>query len=273
MTRILSIIFLLNFSLVWGQKDTTIYYTKTYRTTTSIDEAFFYDDVKVKSPSEYEIVNYYRLQGEWKESGRENIRKLSPTAIEITTTRNQKEVRIRRSIKPVENGYYITDAQGSLILEEGTSSMVFPLIREGVWKKYNEITGNILTEGIYENNQMKSNKFWIDDTNYIEDVFYYVDKVAEFKGGLEAFSRKVADKVTYRQTPMENGVTGRVIVGFVVMKDGSIDGISLLRKVRPALDKEALRAVRSINAKWTPGEINHEKVNMAFSISVNFMQQ
>jgi hypothetical protein len=273
MTRILSIIFLLNFSLMWGQKDTTIYYTKTYRTTPSIEEAFYYDEVTSKSPNEYQIVTFSRREGEWKESGREHIRKLSPTAIEITTTRNQKEVRIRRSIKPVENGFYITDAQGSFILEEGTSSMVFPLIREGAWKNYNDVTGEIATEGIYENNQVRSNKFWIDDNNYIEDVFHYVDKVAEYKGGLEAFSRNVQTRLKLPKTFMHNGIPYRVLVGFVVMKDGTVDGFRLLRSATPDLNAEALRTVKAVPAKWTPAEINNEKVNTAFSISVSFIQQ
>ena len=258
---------------MWGQKDTTIYYTKTYRTTPTVEDAFFYDVVITTGQNEFQVVTYSRQTDEWKEFKREYIRRLSPTAVEITTTLNQKEVRIRRSIKPVENGYYVTDAQGSFILQEGTSSMVFPLVREGVWIKYNELTGKISTEGIYEHNQLISNKFWIDDTNYIEDVFVFVDKTIEYKGGWTALSKYVANNTRYPRNAMERGITGKVVVGFVIMKDGSVNGLHLISKVHHDLDMEALRVVRSIPVKWTPGEINGIKVNMAFSYQINFMQQ
>jgi hypothetical protein len=128
MTRILSIIFLLNFSLVWGQKDTTIYYTKAYRTTPSIDEAFFYDDVKVKSHKEYQIVTHYRLKDGWQETNRQYIKPLSATTYEISSG-DKKKPKIIRSVKLSDNGYYITDSQKSHIIQEGLSSLVFPLIR------------------------------------------------------------------------------------------------------------------------------------------------
>jgi protein TonB len=68
---------------------------------------------------------------------------------------------------------------------------------------------------------------------------------------------------------LENGISGRVIVKFVVEKDGSVSGVTLVRGVDKDLDREAIRVVKSM-PKWQPGKNNGQAVRCYFNLPVNF---
>ena len=75
--------------------------------------------------------------------------------------------------------------------------------------------------------------------------------------------------IKYPSIAAENGVQGRVIVQFVVNKDGSIVDPVVLRSVDPYLDKEAIRVVKSM-PKWKPGEQRGKPVRVKFTLPVMF---
>ena len=62
---------------------------------------------------------------------------------------------------------------------------------------------------------------------------------------------------------------GRVVVGFVVERDGSITDVNILRGVDPSLDREAMRVVKSM-PKWTPGKQNGSAVRVKYQVPVSF---
>ena len=65
------------------------------------------------------------------------------------------------------------------------------------------------------------------------------------------------------------GIQGRVVVTFVVERDGSIDSIKVIKKVSPELDREALRVIR-LMPKWNPGKQNWKTVRTKYTIPVIF---
>ena len=76
----------------------------------------------------------------------------------------------------------------------------------------------------------------------------------------------------YPSIAQENGIQGRVLVQFVVNKDGSIVDPKVLRAVDPSLDKEAMRVVQSM-PKWTPGRQRGKNVRVRFTLPVTFRLQ
>jgi len=68
---------------------------------------------------------------------------------------------------------------------------------------------------------------------------------------------------------MENGIQGKVYVGFVVDKDGTITNVKVLRPVDPYLDKEAVRVVKAM-PKWNPGRQMNKAVRVSYTVPVNF---
>ena len=70
----------------------------------------------------------------------------------------------------------------------------------------------------------------------------------------------------------ENGIQGRVVVQFVVEKDGSISNVNVVRSVDPSLDKEAIRVVKAM-PRWIPGKQNGSPVRCKFTLPVSFKLQ
>lgn len=101
------------------------------------------------------------------------------------------------------------------------------------------------------------------------DVFMVVEQMPEFPGGMSACLKFLADHVAYPKEAAEKKIQGRVIVQFVVMKDGSIANARVLRAVDPLLDAEALRVI-GLMPKWKPGTQRGQAVNVKFTMPVTF---
>lgn len=103
-------------------------------------------------------------------------------------------------------------------------------------------------------------------------VFDVVEQMPSFPGGPAALMKYLADNIKYPVVAQENGVQGRVVVSFVVERDGSISDVQVVRSVDPSLDKEAQRVVRSM-PKWIPGKQNGSAVRVKYNVPVSFRLQ
>jgi len=103
-------------------------------------------------------------------------------------------------------------------------------------------------------------------------VFDVVEQMPSFPGGNGALLEYLASHVKYPVVAQENGVQGRVIVSFVVEKDGSITDVRVVRSVDPSLDREAARVVSSM-PRWTPGKQNGSAVRVKYNVPVMFKLQ
>ena len=81
-----------------------------------------------------------------------------------------------------------------------------------------------------------------------------------------------AKNVKYPIPAQENGISGRVVISFVVETDGSITQVQVAKPVDPLLDKEAARVVSSM-PKWVPGQQNGQKVRVKYNVPVMFKLQ
>lgn len=103
-------------------------------------------------------------------------------------------------------------------------------------------------------------------------VFDVVEEQPSFPGGQGALMAWLNDNIKYPVVAAENGIQGKVIVQFVVGKNGSISNVKVLRSVDPSLDREAVRVVSSM-PNWTPGKQNGASVNVRFTLPVTFRLQ
>ena len=100
-------------------------------------------------------------------------------------------------------------------------------------------------------------------------VFDVVEEMPEYPGGMSAMMQYLSANVKYPEEAHKKGIQGRVIVTFVVEKDGSISDARIVRSVDPLLDAEALRVTNSM-PKWKPGRQNGEAVVVKYTIPVTF---
>ena len=105
-----------------------------------------------------------------------------------------------------------------------------------------------------------------------EQIFQIVEETAEFPGGMSECMKWLSKEIKYPTISQENGVQGRVIVQFVVNRDGSIVDAKIARGVDPYLDKEALRVVNKM-PKWKPGKQRGKAVRQQYTLPVMFRLQ
>lgn len=105
-----------------------------------------------------------------------------------------------------------------------------------------------------------------------EQIFVAVEQQAEFPGGQGALMKWLSQNVRYPEAAQQNDVQGRVVVKFVVEKDGSIGAATIAKGVDKDLDREALRVVKKM-PKWQPGKNNGVAVRSYFNLPVVFKLQ
>lgn len=103
-------------------------------------------------------------------------------------------------------------------------------------------------------------------------IFTVVEQMPMYPGGDAALMGYLHDNIKYPTVAAENGVQGRVVVGFVVERDGSITDVNILRGVDPSLDREAMRVVKSM-PRWNPGKQNGSAVRVKYQVPVSFRLQ
>lgn len=105
-----------------------------------------------------------------------------------------------------------------------------------------------------------------------EEIFQVVEEMPSFPGGMGELMKFLGNNIKYPAVAQENGIQGRVIIQFVVEKDGSVANPVVVKGVDPALDKEALRVVKSM-PKWTPGKQRGKAVRVKYTVPVTFRLQ
>ena len=111
-----------------------------------------------------------------------------------------------------------------------------------------------------EQNESESNKIFNGDD---------VDQQPSFPGGTNALNTFIVSNLKYSVFAQEKGIQGRVVVKFIVEKDGSISNVEVDRSVNPVLDNEAMRVVKAM-PKWIPGQINGKAVKVKWSFPFTF---
>ncbi|MBM6991805.1 MAG: energy transducer TonB [Prevotella sp.] len=103
-------------------------------------------------------------------------------------------------------------------------------------------------------------------------VFDVVEQMPSFPGGNSALMQYLSNNIKYPVVAQENGVQGRVVVSFVVERDGSITDVRVVRSVDPSLDREATRVVKAM-PNWIPGKQNGSAVRVKYNVPVSFRLQ
>lgn len=104
------------------------------------------------------------------------------------------------------------------------------------------------------------------------EVFQVVEQMPEFPGGMDKLMEYLSKNIKYPSIAQENNIQGRVIMEFVVNKDGSIVEPKVMRSVDTSLDNEAMRVIKSM-PKWNPGKQRGKAVRVRYTVPVLFRLQ
>ena len=100
-----------------------------------------------------------------------------------------------------------------------------------------------------------------------DTIFKICDQMPEFPGGNSSLMKYLASNLRYPDTG--DDIQGRVVIRFVVRKDGSIDNIEILHSIHPIFDREAVKVIQEM-PKWIPGKQNEKPVDVYFTLPIRF---
>lgn len=99
--------------------------------------------------------------------------------------------------------------------------------------------------------------------------FQVIERLPEFPGGMVEFMKWLTKNLSYPVIAQQQKIQGKVLVSFIINKDGTISSPKVVKSVSPELDREALRVIR-IMPKWKPGEDHGKPCRTYFCIPVVF---
>ncbi len=102
-----------------------------------------------------------------------------------------------------------------------------------------------------------------------EEIYTEADEVPEYTGGEKALLKFIVKNLKYPPEMARRGIQGRVLLSFIVEKDGSIMNIEVLESPAKELSEEAIRVI-SLMPKWKPGKIGGNPVRFKYTLPVSF---
>ena len=196
-------------------------------------------------------------------------------------------IRDSTDINKVLSRTYLISGQ---IISEGYYKPYSKKIKQEKWKEWYElgqlrteknykngiVNGELLTywengqtkrRDFYEDGVLKNGKVWNEKGRKVKYYDYIISP--EFQGGISNLYKYLQSNVRYPQASKSSGIEGRVVVNFVVEKDGTISNARVVVSVNNELDAEALRVVNKM-PKWIPGLIDGKIVRVGFTLPIKF---
>jgi TonB family protein len=127
--------------------------------------------------------------------------------------------------------------------------------------------GQLKRHDTYENGKLIEGKVWNSDGKETEYYDFHVPP--EFPGGVNNLAAYLTKNIDYPAKSKREGIEGRVLLNFIVEKDGSVSNVKVIESVSKELDAEAVRVVRKM-PKWKPGMEDGEIVRIGFILPIKF---
>ena len=255
----------------FSQRDTIIYYGRFGKIVPPDSNAVSCDQVTKKDLNTFELRDYWYGQNSWHGWNRQNIQKVNDTTfLLIYGSQKNKDTTVRIVVKTGME-YLVKEYEKGKLARTGISLLVLPIIKESKWTYYYPQTGLVRSEEYYEENQMISNRNWKKTGEEgISNVFTNSDTMPKYQDGDKGLMNFLTNEIKYPADARQQNIQGRVVIQFVVMEDGKVDGINILVGKCLSLDNESIRVVKLTSGKWKPGIINGKPVRIYFTLPISF---
>jgi TonB family protein len=225
----------------------------------------------------------------------------------LTNFKNGQAVGIEYEFYPNGKVYRVTeypdnnerynDLSNNYLIKANYDSLGNPLVEngKGYYKGYTEGFKEVSEEGSVKNGKRDSLWKGISKTmkltyteNYKDGQLISGSSISEdgkvtvygktrgvppqFKGGLEAFYRYLGNSIQYPDDARATNVQGKVVLSFIVEKDGKVTNVVVKKSVSPTIDAEALRVLND-SPRWIPGTLFGRNMRVTYSVPVSFTLQ
>ena len=143
-------------------------------------------------------------------------------------------------------------------------------LKDGVWTgRYAD--GSYFYEEQYADGTFKGGKNRMGQADTVR--YSVIEQQPEFAGGMAGLGNFLAQNLRYPASAQKMGFQGKVFISFVVCTDGTLCDYAVLKGVHPDVDEEALRVVKKMSGRWTPGVQRGQKVRVKYNLPINFTLQ
>ena len=267
------LIFILIFGLPFigfGQKDTVYYYGVNGK----IDNPAKKEIMKIvdyRGNKKIEVKTYKNTENDWQLIYIEKIKVVKDSVFEIRMKGDEFSGRVTRIFEPLDNGLIkFTDRLNSTVKRTGTTKLKVPLIFDGtVTENYN--SGKIKSVSEYKDNVLISNKNWQSDgTPLADNIYYSADSEPLFEPGMAFLHQQIRQAIKDAEFDLLT-VEGKMVVGFVITKEGTIDGVQIIKGISQTLNGILVNAFSNVEGAWVPAKLNNQNVNYFQMIPINFI--
>ena len=228
-------------------------------------------EIKRRSAKKITVKTYKALDNDWAPIYTEKISIDSDSVYNIKMKGDEFSGKIRRVFEKKDDKLWkFTDWLGETIKRTGFTSSKIPLILEGEVTEFYPL-GRIKSISQYNNNLLITNKNWLPNGDRtVDDIFYSVDQEPGFEPGLQALHNHVMQ--TFKKYDFDfTTVEGRLVIGFIVKTDGTIDGIRIIKGIAPSVNQIALNAFATLEGEWIPAKLDNKEVNYLQVFPINFI--
>jgi len=228
-------------------------------------------EIKYRSKKKVRIRTYKSDADTWQRLFVERIKIQDSVTYLIYVKGDQFSDLITRRFETLPNGtLQFTDFQNGTIRRTGQTLKKIPLLFHGQVTEYYP-DGQKKSEADYKNNELISNRNWtVDGKEYIHHVFYSVEREPRYLRGTHLLHDHILKTFNESKVDMSE-MEGKIVVGFVVMENGTIDGIRIDQGLNQVMNQLALKAFRTLAGEWQPALLNGENVRYYQLFPIQFI--
>lgn len=267
-----SIIFIfLSLSLsVYSQNETVIYHGINGRLATA-EHAEIMLKIHEKSASTTLVQTLKRKDAQWEKFYMEQFKKQNDTTYLVKSSSETEARSSSRIYIPQPDGSFrFKDIYKNKLVRDGFTKTKIPLTLHGQVTEFYP-NGQKKSISIYANNELVSNQNWnIDGEKYIDNIFYSTDVEPSFVPGNKVLHQHLIKG--FKDAGIDiSAISGSIVIGFVVMEYGEIDGIKVLKGLGPNINTVACESFSNLEGEWTAAKLNNQYVRYFQVFPINFI--
>ncbi len=263
---LLVLIFCINF-LVSGQM--VHFYGVNNKPLTDVQNAITRIQINQPKDDRLEIETFIKWRDGWRNLYFERIKIKTDNEYLIRKYQNgrQTDKYVRFYTMEPDGTYKFVEMNNDAVKRKGTTTTKIPLNFEGEVIEYYK-NESVKSKSIYHDNQLVSNENWLQNgEKYIDNIFYSADIPPSYDIEQANLLSHVSNEFSKHKLI---DISGTILVGFVIMEDGTLTGAQIVEGIVPDLDQVAVNALESFQGKWQPALLNNTYVRYYCTMPINF---
>lgn len=257
-------------SAVFAQNNSEIFIGTNGKLST-LDKAIYIQKIKSKSAKATTVQTLKRNEAAWEKIYGERYKKLNDSTLLIRANSGDFKGTIHRIfVQQPDQTYQFKDSVKGLVVRTGFAKSVMPLLPHGKVTEYYK-NGNKKSVSAYNNNELLWNENWNENgEKYIDTIFYSADSEPTFTPGMGVMHQHILKG--FKDSGIDiSAISGSILIGFVVMEDGTIDGVKVVKGLGPSINSVAYQQFLSLKGDWKPALLNNQKVRYYQLFPINFI--